>query len=727
MKELFSLVGKIAVENEEANRAIQETTNQAESGSSGIMGAFKKVGTVVAGAMAVDKVIEFGTACVESAATVQAQNAQFAASFGDLQGKATEAFGRVSDSTGILSTRLQVEGTKAFSMFKGAGMDANEALGESEKFLGLAADAAAYYDISLEEASERVLGFAKGNFENGDAIGVFTNEAQRNTIAMDKYGKKFSECTEAQKQMLALDMIENTYELSGALGQASREADGYENVMGNLKEAWRQFTAIIGAPILAAVIPIIKGITSGIQSLNTWLGNISGTFSSSNSSMAGIWASIGAPLFSSIQQVGQTLLQAWNIIFPTLQALFITLWNTVQVVWNTIGQPVFTVIGSVIQYLLTVFNASFPVIVQVVSDAIVMINTILRQILFPVLQAVGDFINTFLVPVFTTAFSIIGNVVSAAWTFIGTLWTTVLQPILMSIITFIGGVFQGDWTMIWEAIKGIVSSVWNAIVLVVQTAINLVASVIQNVMNAIMSVISSIWNAILSVISGVLNAISSVVSSVWNGIKSVITGVVNGIQSVVSGVWNGIKNTTSSVFNSIKSITSSVWNGIKSAIESPMNAAKDVVRSIIDTIKGFFNFTIQWPHIPMPHFSISPAGWKIGDLLKGSIPSLGVDWYAEGGILEKPTAFGVSPNGRLRVGGEAGAEAVAPIDTLMDYVSEAVRSENGNVEKLLKMILKAILDQKDMDVVLDSGAMVGALAPKMDKELGKIQGRKARR
>jgi hypothetical protein len=87
---------------------------------------------------------------------------------------------------------------------------------------------------------------------------------------------------------------------------------------------------------------------------------------------------------------------------------------------------------------------------------------------------------------------------------------------------------------------------------------------------------------------------------------------------------------------------------------TPINAAKDAVKSAIDKIKGFFSFKISWPKIPLPHFSISPAGWKIGDLLKGSIPKLGISWYQTGGVFDRPTVLtGV---------GENGAEAVVPLE-----------------------------------------------------------------
>ena len=94
-----------------------------------------------------------------------------------------------------------------------------------------------------------------------------------------------------------------------------------------------------------------------------------------------------------------------------------------------------------------------------------------------------------------------------------------------------------------------------------------------------------------------------------------------------------------------------------------MEAAKNKVKSVIDAIKGFFDFKFKWPKIPMPHFGISPSGWKIGDLLKGSIPKLGISWYAQGGIFDNPSLIGV---------GEAGSEAVVPTHKLDKFLADGV-------------------------------------------------------
>lgn len=203
----------------------------------------------------------FAVNMVETSATVQAENAQFEATFGAVAEVAEEAFDRVGESTNILSTRLRTVGTKAFAQFAGAGLDTADSMETMERYMNLAADAAAYYDISLEDADTRLRSFLRGNTEAGDMIGLFTSESQRNTYAMEKYGASWLNLTEAQKQMLMLDVAEDIYKQSGAMGQAAREGDAYENVMGNFRETIKQTIGVLGAPVEVAFTDFISKIT----------------------------------------------------------------------------------------------------------------------------------------------------------------------------------------------------------------------------------------------------------------------------------------------------------------------------------------------------------------------------------------------------------------------------------------------------------------------------------
>lgn len=203
-------------------------------------------------------VLGFGVDIVETAATVQAERAAFESTFGEMQDRAMDAFTRVGEAANIYTTRLMNAGTKAYSQFTAAGMDSTTALTAMEMYLGYASDAAAYYNISLEDADAAMRSFMRGNVEAGESIGLFANEATRNSKALELYNKEWKELTEAERQYVMLGIVGDAYGRNGALGQATREAESYENVLGNIREIWRQIKATLGGPILEALMPVMQ-------------------------------------------------------------------------------------------------------------------------------------------------------------------------------------------------------------------------------------------------------------------------------------------------------------------------------------------------------------------------------------------------------------------------------------------------------------------------------------
>lgn len=321
---------------------------------------------------------------------------------------------------------------------------------------------------------------------------------------------------------------------------------------------------------------------------------------------------------------------------------------------------------------------------------------------------------------------------SNLWTHLQSVWEGICN-VVQTAVMLLGSIIQGaidiitlPFQMIWENCKGIVSSVWEGIKSVVSSAIHAVSSTISSVMGAIKNVISTVWNAISSKVSSVLNAIKttvstifnavkSVASSVWNGIKSVISSVLDGIKSKVSSVFNGVKSTVTSIFNGIKSTAASVWNGIKDAIIKPVEAAKNAVKGIIDKITGFFSgMKLELPKIKLPHFKISG---KLS-LSPPSVPHLSIDWYKEGGILTKPTVFGMNGSS-LMAGGEAGKEAVLPLKGFYDQL-EHILSSRMNTGKM-EQYLAVIANNSSKGIYLEDGTLVGHLLPAIDSRLGQAQ------
>lgn len=212
-------------------------------------------------------IVDIGQKSIEAAADVKAANAQFSQTFGDLEDTATSALRSISDETGIAVTRLQGGYTALYAFTKSVGGDQGTALNIAQRALKAAADSAAYYDRTMEDATETLQSFLKGNYENDAALGIAATETTRNAKANELYAKSFKELTEAQKVDTLLAMVEAGNAASGALGQAAREADSWANVTGELAESWRQFLASLGGPVMEGLIPVIQGITQGLKDM----------------------------------------------------------------------------------------------------------------------------------------------------------------------------------------------------------------------------------------------------------------------------------------------------------------------------------------------------------------------------------------------------------------------------------------------------------------------------
>ena len=232
----------------------------------------------------------------------------------------------------------------------------------------------------------------------------------------------------------------------------------------------------------------------------------------------------------------------------------------------------------------------------------------------------------------------------------------------------------------------------------------------------------NIWHGITGAVIAKWNAIKAGAQAIWNGIKSLIAGVVNGIKAnistavnVILSIWNGLR--------ALGGIASSVFNAVKHAVLHPVETMKNKIRSIINAIKGFFHFSVPRPHIPLPHFSISPKGWRVGDLLKGSIPSLGLKWYKNGGIFNSASVIGV---------GEAGTEAVVPLEKLWNNLdgmkSEIAQSLSETLMQMVPMMAASMATAMEgMSFNVSDKELARAVAGPVSKELEKIHIRTDRR
>lgn len=615
------------------------------------------------------KIFEVGTESMSAAAQLQASNAQFSTVFGDMENAAKDALNKIGEEMDIVPERLQGSFTQMASFAKTSGMDTAQALDLTTRATRAAADGAAFYDKSIEEVTENLQSFLKGNYENDAALGISATETTRNAAANKLYGKSFNELSEAQKQLTLLQMVEDGNELSGALGQAARESDGLENVLGNLRQSGTNALAAIGQPILEMLIPVFQSLADIVSQLATWFTNLSSPIKEVVIIFTGILAVVGMllPIFLGLQvaaaAMGTTVvgmitafLPIVGIIVGIVAAITLMIVGLKELWTNHEGfRTAVTEIWNSIYAFLSMISQQISSFVMSIWGTLTTWWTENQQLILNAATTVWNAIST----VITTVMTILGPLIQASWENIKLIITTAWDMIkivvetainvVLGIIKAVMQVITGDWTGAWETIKQVLSTVWEGIKSLISLALNFIAQYI-----------STAWTGIKNTISNVLSAISSVISSIWSAIQSTISSVLSAIGSTVSTIWNGIRSTVSNILNGISNTVSSVWNGVKNTISSAINGAKDAVSNAINAIKNLFNFQIRWPHIPLPHFRVSGSANPL-DWLKGGIPRISIDWYAKGGILTKPTAFGVNGNS-LMVGGEAGKEAVLPLN-----------------------------------------------------------------
>ena len=635
--ELFKLLGTIAINNTDANNAIEETTGKAEKSESKMSKAFQKIGVAVVAAFSVKKISDFGNACLEAAASVKAANSQFEQTFGKLSNEATKAIRKVSEESGIMETRLKGVGTSIYAFAKSSGARSSEAMKLMQTALKATADAAAYYDRSLEDTAASLQSFLKGNFENDAALGVSCTETTRNAAAMELFGKKYEKLTEIQKQQTLLKMVTDAQELSGAMGQASREADGWENVIGNLKEAWKQFMAVVGAPILSAMVPIIQKLTTGIEKLGNGL------------------------------KKTQEFFQKHQVLAGILVGLFGMLTISILAYKISLGA------AAIAQGLLTTATV----------------------------------------------------IATAATATFGTVLSAITSPIGLVVLAITGLIAIGvALYKNWDSIKAKAAELKQAVV----SKWNEIKTGIAN--SNLAQAASKAMDAMKKTVSDKLKNIEDAYKNHGGGVKGIIAGSMQYVKEAYTLGLSFIDNLTGGKLTEIKNKFFGKFTEIKNIIQQKLNEAKIAVKNAIEKIKGFFKFEWSLPKIKLPHFKITGKF----SLSPPSIPKISVDWYKkamnEPMIMNSPTAFGINRFGQIMAGGEAGSEVVSGTNTLMNMISSAVAAQNQKTEQTLLNILELLVQYMpqlgNMQMVLDSGAMVGQLAPSMDAALGKLATRSGR-
>lgn len=775
--DLFKLVGTIAIENSEANKAIEGTTEKAEKSHSKMEIAFQKMGNL---ALKAGKVVAVG---IGAGATA----------IGVLSKKAMDEYANYEQLAGGVETLFKGSSSKvleyANQAYKTAGMSANQYMetvtgfsasllqslnGDTEKASEKAnqaivdmSDNANKMGTSMEAIQNAYQGFAKQNYTMLDNLklgyGGTKEEMQRLLSDAEKIsGIKYDISSYAD----VVDAIHVMQESMGIAGTTSKEASTtIQGSIGMMSSAWsnfltgmadpaQDFDALLGnlvdsvvtvanniVPRIVAMLPrLVEGVTSLISQLANYIPDILGKLLP-----ALIQGAVGLinQIVTILPDLIAIIIDQLPLILDGIMQIFVGIVQALPSLITTITQALPEMIMIVVQTLVS----NLPALIQGIVQLIVGITQALPEIIVALINELPQIISLIVqalienIPILIQgAVQMVAGLVMAIPQIISALIQAIPQ-IITSIVT--------GFAPMLEKMKQVATNVMNAVKEVFVNIWNAIKNAISNIMEAIKTFISNVWNGIKTTVSNVVNGIKTTVSNVFNAIKTTISNILNGVKTTFSNVWNGIKTTVTNVINGIKTgisnglngaknVVTNVLNGIKNSFSNIFENVKNVVKGAIDKIKGFFQFKVELPKIKLPHFGISPSGWQIGDLLKGSIPKLGIEWYAKamdkGMIMNQPTIFGYdSASQNFLAGGEAGSETVVGTQNLMDMIQTSVDSRMNvvvqailNLQERILESLGLIYENMGYDLVLDTGALVAETAPQMDEELGKIFKRKGR-
>ena len=588
-----------------------------------------------------------------------------------------------AQATGISVDDLMNSVQKNGPVFKEMGLSIDESvnlLAQFEKNGVNAESALAGLKKAQQNATAEGKNLSQSLGETMEAIKGASSETEALQIATELFGKKSAlEMTQAIREgrfsvddlASGLDDFKST--VTDTFEGTQDAPDKLTTAMNNLKIAGKE----IGETLLTALAPVFEKLVNAAKKLAEWFSSLSDGQKEMILVAGGLAAAIGPVLiaigkmstglsalityFGSAETMGGKLIAALGGIsapvvavaaaVAALVAAFVHLWNTneefrakITEIWNSIVE-------------------AFQNFFQGIVDRLNALGFQFKDIT-EVLKTLWDGFCAFLAPVFEGAFQ-----------FIATTLETVLN-VLTGLFDVFSGLFTGNWDLLWQGVKEVFEGIWNGIKDWFDNILNTMKDVLDVVCSWFGTTWEETWNGIKSFFEGIWDGISGFFSGAVEGIKTAASNAWNWISEKTESIWNGIKdhiiNPISDAWNKVSEVFGNIYNWIKDKIEG----ARDIVSHAIDAIKGFFNFEFHWPHIPLPHFSISgsinPLDW-----FDGGLPSIGIEWYAKampsGMILDGPSVFGM--NGKtLLAGGEAGKEVIVGANSLMGMIHSAVQS-----------------------------------------------------
>lgn len=611
------------------------------------------------------------------------------------------------------------------------------------------ADNASIFGTNLQSVQDAYQGFAKQNYTMLDNLKLGYGGTKTEMERLIKDANEFEKANgragdlTIEKYGDVVQAIHDIQEQQGIMGNSARESS--ETIQGSIqtmKAAWENWLTAIADPngdiegmsekllksvgdVAKNLIPTIARITQGlfaslpgvISGVSSELGNLIHTvienidFKAIAQGIAdGLRGAFDAAvsLLGSLPELAGSLAQNLSGLFESVDLSSIgtdiadSIYNgitgfmdankvAIDQFIDVTGIDVYAIFGSLEEESSSIFDF-FSQLGESISN--VLSNSDAMNQVGEIFQSAGEIITT----VLTGMIDLTGSLYSILQPFIDPLIQ--LGVSILPVINAALGLLNGAFNLLISVLQGVFA--------MLQPVANILGAALSVAIQALQPLLSAV-SANLSNLGSAFTILGNIAYSIFSAIGTAISGFAAFAQSAFSACSSAV-SAVGNAFRSFQSAVGSVIGNVRSKVQGVV----DFIAGVPGKIMGFFSgMHIELPHIKLPHFSITGSF----SLNPPSIPHLGVEWYAKGAIFTKPTIFGSNRNGFMG-GGEAGDEAVLPIDNLKGYVVDAVETADTGQINVVEELRALRDDIRSLKIYMDGREVGGIVTPYVDAILG---------
>lgn len=650
------------------------------------------------------------------------------------------------------------------SLISSLGGDTNKAADYANSALVDMSDNANKMGTDMESIKNAYQGFAKQNYTMLDNLklgyGGTQEEMKRLLSDAEKLTGQRYDISSFADITQAIHAIQTQMDITGTTAkEASTTISGswgslkaaFQNVLVGLTTGGDMFDQSLDALINTAVtfgqniIPAIKGALSGVGYLIEGLAPVIGeTIPPLINDLAPTLANSAVSLISSLvngltQNATQFSECLSNIIIVAVAGI------------STVVPQLLDAASKIVSNLMQGLTNSMP---QIVNGAVTLIEGLVNGLVnnIPLLimgavQLVTSLANGLienLPRIIDAGVNLITGIVSASYSMMPQIIQNGMQlvvnlavglvraiPQLIAALPRItGAIVKGfksvNWfdlglqliKSIWEGIKSIGSEMWNGVKEKTSELWGGVKNVVSEKLNNIKSTYDAHGRGLKGATFAAIEGVKEYYRTGYDAINQLTGGKLGEVVNKVSEKMEAVKGKFSEAFGNVKNTVMTIFENIKNGITEKISAAVNKVKEIFGSIAekvsdvwGKIKGIIKAPKI-VQKGTVSIAG------VSTPIPKLGLEWNAKGGIMTRPTAFGYA-NGKVQMGGEAGAEAILPLRTFWNNLSQYIAESNkgGNtITNEIKIVINA--DNKTADEIADD--VINVIVPKIQKYMANM-------